>query len=422
MGEAPRFLLAARQTEIRLLKQLAENGRLVAAVSSLVHALQRERGASNMFLASGGRCFGVDLLRYRQEVEPCEAAFRSVLQQLDTEAARSAASVRLFSRIAFVVHALDALPALRKRVDAFELSADEIAAMLARLVSGLLSVVFEAADAAADPEVSRALVAMFNFMQGKELAGQERAAGVAGFALGQFDEERRHRLEHLVEAQARCFEVFVEFADPDMVLAFQQLLPPVDETAFASMRQQAMTNQPEQAQAGAEQWFALATQRMDALRRIEETLTGRLTRLCQRRIAEAETDLNSERKLLEAMGGLNVPGEGDEAMPTLPELQADATRAEADAYSRSMLDLVLSQAQRIQQMSEALDDARNALQERKLIERSKGLLMAHHALSEEQAYRLLRQTAMNQGRKLVDVAEQVLSLGDLFGSKSRPQR
>ena len=413
------FLLAAKHAEIRLLEQLALNCELVATVSALVHAVQRERGASNMFLASGGERFATELAVFRGEVGPCESALRTALARLDTDAARSAGSVRLFSRIAFVLHALDSLPALRARVDALELSPDEIAASLGRLVAGLLAVVFEAADAATDPEVSRALVALFNFMQGKELAGQERATGVAGFALGGFDDSRKQRLEHLTESQARCFEIFVEFSDPDLLLRWQQLLDPQDERAFERLRGVARSGAGD-ATTG-EQWFSLCTARIDAMRRIEDALTQRLAALCARRVSDAEADLKSHRSMLDGLRGLDAQ-DGSSAAVLLGAPArlhtAEAGRDGADmptSLGRSVLDLVLAQAQRIQQMGDELNAARTALEERKLIERGKGLLMAHRALTEEQAYRLMRQTAMDQGRRLVDVAQSVLALGPLLG-------
>jgi AmiR/NasT family two-component response regulator len=52
------------------------------------------------------------------------------------------------------------------------------------------------------------------------------------------------------------------------------------------------------------------------------------------------------------------------------------------------------------------------LNERKLVERAKGLLMATRKLSEEDAHKMLRQTAMSQNRRLVDVAQTVLSMAD----------
>lgn len=416
MDGAREFLLAAKHAEKRLLEQLALNCELVAAVSALVHALQRERGASNMFLASGGECFATELAGFRADVLPRETALRTALSRLDTDAARSAGSVRLFSRVAFVLHALDSLPALRARVDAFELSPDEVAASLGRLVSGLLAVVFEAADAAADPQVSSALVALFNFMQGKELAGQERATGVAGFALGDFDEARRQRLDHLIESQARCFEVFVEFADSDLLLRWQQLLDPDDEVAFESLRTIARRGRGD-ATLG-ERWFVLATARMDAMRLIEDAMTNRLAILCARRIEDAETDLMSHRSMLDALRELNVPDDSSTAT-TFGTLDRSETPAQ---LRRTVLDLVLAQSQRIQKMGDELNAARTALEERKLIERGKGVLMAHQALTEEQAYRLMRQTAMDQGRRLVDVAQSVLALGPMLRAAERTDR
>ena len=71
---------------------------------------------------------------------------------------------------------------------------------------------------------------------------------------------------------------------------------------------------------------------------------------------------------------------------------------------RSLVDIVRAQSQRLQAISDELNAARGALNERKLIERAKGLLMAQRGLTEDQAYRLLRQTAMQQGRRLAEVA------------------
>lgn len=419
MEGAREFLLAAKHAEIRLLEQLALNCELVTAVSSLVHAIQRERGASSMFLASSGVKFADELTTFRVQVSPCEAAFRGALGRLDRDDARSASNVRLFSHVAFVLHALDSLPALRARVDSQELSPGDAAILFGRLVTELLAVVFEAADAAADPEVSRALVALFNFMQGKELAGQERATGVAGFALGAFDEARRQRLEHLIESQARCFEVFVEFADPDLLLRWQQLLDPTDEAALKRLRTVAHSGSGD-TRLG-ERWFALTTERIDAMRRIEDALTVRLAQLCKRRIADAEADLKSHRSVLDTLCDLDAQNGASTAVflaaPTARGGSASPPEGVAlqSGLGRSVLELVLAQAQRIEQIGDELNAARTALEERKLIERGKGLLMTHRGLTEDQAYRLMRQTAMDQGRRLVDVAQSVLAIGPLLG-------
>ena len=115
------------------------------------------------------------------------------------------------------VHGLDGLTALREGIGSLALKPEQACAAFDRLIADLLAVVFEAADSAGDPAISRALVAMFNFMQGKELAGQERAAGGLLLASGRADATHRDRLLHLIEAQQRCFGVFAEFGEIDVV-------------------------------------------------------------------------------------------------------------------------------------------------------------------------------------------------------------
>ncbi len=76
--------------------------------------------------------------------------------------------------------------------------------------------------------------------------------------------------------------------------------------------------------------------------------------------------------------------------------------------------MVQEQAQRLQTMGDELEKVRFALNERKVVERAKGLLMASRKLSEDEAYKMLRQTAMSQNRKLLDVAEAVLAMSDFL--------
>lgn len=429
MDDVLKYLLAAKRAEIQVIRQLALTCELVSAVGQFVHMLQRERGASNMVLASGGVRFTEQLSRFRTDVDCVEVLVRSCFARLDTEGATSAGSVRLFSRIAYVLYALDSLPALRERIQVLALSPDDSAAAFSRLVGGLLAVVFEAADAAADPDISRALVALFNFMQGKELAGQERATGVAGFALGCFDAERQQRLAHLIDAQERCFDIFAEFAEPVLLLRWQNALPLADLAELERYRRIAAAPKVSAAICpdSGDQWFDLTTDRIDAMKHIEDALTLRLSDLCRERVDAAQVELTNHESIMAILSGFDTDPDGvgvsvGAGFGAMPGAAADgaagvlAAGSMSSQLGRSVLDLLQAQSQRIQSMADELNAARAALHERKLIERGKGVLMVHRGLTEDQAYRLLRQTAMDQGRRLVDVAESVLSLGKLLGS------
>ena len=65
-------------------------------------------------------------------------------------------------------------------------------------------------------------------------------------------------------------------------------------------------------------------------------------------------------------------------------------------------------------MQTELDAAKQALSDRKMIERAKGLLIQARNISEEEAYVLLRTTAMGQGRKVIDVATSLVTAAELL--------
>ena len=65
-------------------------------------------------------------------------------------------------------------------------------------------------------------------------------------------------------------------------------------------------------------------------------------------------------------------------------------------------------------MFQRMRSERLALQERKVIDRAKGILMKAHKIDEDAAYALLRKTAMAQGRKLADVAEALVTASELL--------
>ena len=68
----------------------------------------------------------------------------------------------------------------------------------------------------------------------------------------------------------------------------------------------------------------------------------------------------------------------------------------------------------VSQMRSELEAVRTALAERKTIDRAKGRLMQARGISEDEAYALLRKTAMDQGRKLVEVAQALVTAAELL--------
>lgn len=396
------FLVAARECEIGELEQLALTSQLVGVIGRLVHALQRERGMSNVFLASRGTRFAEQRAQQCHACDEVASVVRTHFDAMDTSATRVRNGARLFSRIAVVLHGLDALGDLRTRIGAHALSQDDATATYVRLVSGLLAVVFEAADSATDPDISRALVALFNFMQGKEFAGQERAFGGGCFASAHTDIARRQHWAHLIESQERCFEVAMNFSDAGVRDAWQaaERASPMAELERLRRIGGALTADGSLDPDLSQVWYDLCTLRIDRMRDVEELLALRLRSLCDGRIAKARAELRDQRAILESL-----------------TLEASAQEQEPSTgygrqLDRSIFAMVQAQARRLQEMNDELETVRASLNERKLIERAKGLLMAARKVDEAEAHKMLRQTAMNQNRRLLDVAQSVLAMSD----------
>jgi len=85
---------------------------------------------------------------------------------------------------------------------------------------------------------------------------------------------------------------------------------------------------------------------------------------------------------------------------------------------RPLLDLAVRRFNAFARLQADLDEARGKLAERETIDRAKRILMDSRGMPEAEAYAELRRTAMNQGRRIADIAEAVVTAHKLMGGKS----
>lgn len=81
---------------------------------------------------------------------------------------------------------------------------------------------------------------------------------------------------------------------------------------------------------------------------------------------------------------------------------------------KPILDMAISRFNAYSRMARELEEARSELENRKLIDRAKGILISTRGLSEADAYALLRKTAMNQNRKISEIAESLITAAGLL--------
>src|SRR6202162_2387770 len=81
---------------------------------------------------------------------------------------------------------------------------------------------------------------------------------------------------------------------------------------------------------------------------------------------------------------------------------------------KHILDLCISRFYAFSRLQTELEKTKSALEERKVIDRAKGILMKVKKISEEDAYALLRRTAMNENRKIAEVAQSVVTAAEML--------
>ena len=151
-----------------------------------------------------------------------------------------------------------------------------------------------------------------------------------------------------------------------------------------------------------------------------------------RRIAERNPDLvliddgNPSRDVMEELTLATSPMERPVAMfvdQSDGSLTKAAIEAGVSAYVvdglrseriKPILDAAIARFHMVQKMRVELAETRRALEERKVIDRAKGILMRAKGIGEDEAYGLLRKAAMDQGRKLADVAQALVLSADLL--------
>jgi response regulator NasT len=161
------------------------------------------------------------------------------------------------------------------------------------------------------------------------------------------------------------------------------------------------------------------------------TIIGETTGIA-RRLGELQPDIilidleNPSRDSFEQIVSALGPSERPVAMfvdQTDTRMMKSAIEAGVSAYVvdglrkdriRPVLETAVARFHSFARMKAELSATKTALAERKTVDRAKGLLMKARSLSEEEAYNLLRKTAMDQGKRIPEVAEGLVTAAGLL--------
>ncbi len=229
-------------------------------LSQLITTLQRERGASGVFLGSGGKSMGDRMVQMRRD----SSAAVEVVRGLSTSGN---------ANLDDVLRALGQLPAMRGQVDKLSINSTESGARYTQIIQVLTGYTHSLEASVNNATIVYALGALNQFIEMKERAGRERVVLGLVFSQGHFDEALLSRFSRNLGEFGAYYDAFRRKAPAASLAQFDtQMQQPaavevgkLQRLAFEVPMGQALGIKPEA-------WFETSTQRIDLMSQVEEAL------------------------------------------------------------------------------------------------------------------------------------------------------
>lgn len=203
--------------EVGLQEQLNE---YVISTGSLLHEIQKERGASGVFLGSNGDRFQSELSTLRSATDGQLAKYKKLLAGFDA----ANYGRELSGLISNASGKLASIKQLRGQVSAQSLLPSESLTSYTAINAGLLNALVAAVNFGTNAEVSKYRTAYLNYIQGKERAGVERAVLAGTFGRDRFEVGAYSQFTSLVTEQETYFNVFKTLASPEQLAEYDNFL------------------------------------------------------------------------------------------------------------------------------------------------------------------------------------------------------
>ncbi len=237
---------------------------------NLVHEQQKERGATAVFLGSGGSKFKNELIEQRKNTN----AIRTILHEYIANFSPNAYGDNFAEKYNGVILMLGEMDDIRSKVDNLSISPKDAIAYYTKLNSKNLDLVGYIAHFGVDADITLSVVSYVNFLQGKERTGIERAVGASGFSAGEFTQGLMNKFKSLISEQKIYNGMFLSNASKSQKEVYKEIMASDDVAKVNKMRKIAVLGGLEGNLRGVsgDYWFAAITGKINDLKKIEDIL------------------------------------------------------------------------------------------------------------------------------------------------------
>lgn len=246
--------------------------RLSNTIGLMTHELQKERGASAGFIASGGTAFVAELPAQRRQSDLVISTFADHAEAILKQAVPQELEDRLLA-VSKQIHALDAL---RVAVDELAVSLPEAVGQITALNNAAIGLLSEMGKHVTYASAASALQRHAILMSAKDISGLERAIGASAFAHASttdtaVPEDVRTRFLNLVLVQDSLFNIYQSLASPALAQTVQELDQAEASIAVQRLRDVIRANQhTDVVQTAPESWFETITQKINMIKQVED--------------------------------------------------------------------------------------------------------------------------------------------------------
>ena len=225
--------------------------------SNLITSLQRERGASGVFLGSGGKSMQDKLVTYRQETDAAVQAVRQGSAPADADLTEA-------------YRALDGLASLRSQVDGQAINNTESGTRFTGLIKALIGFTHSLETGVENSTILRAMGTLNQFIEMKERAGRERVLLGLAFSQNRFDAGLLSRFASNLGEFSAYLDTSQRRATAQVRAELEAVLQQPDSQEVARLQQLAYTTPlGDPLNVKPEAWFTLATTRIDQIGKVE---------------------------------------------------------------------------------------------------------------------------------------------------------
>lgn len=289
---ASMVVMEKRQAALQM-DRVEEIVEATTAIGTFVHEMQRERGASAVFIGSRGQQLATELPAQRKRTDETQKPVEVVLDRLE----KGLFGDRLAALSREAGAAVRQLATRREEISALRIAAPVSSAYFTMAIGKLMDVAFKSSKAIDHKEIVANVTTYINYLQAKERSGQERATGAPGFAAGKFEPAQFLSFVRIGADQATYYRLFQTYATEAQRAMVERIVSGESVREVERMRAIALQTGPEKelnTNDGA-YWFRQTTARIDLMKQVEDALA--------KEVIEVERKIGSEFKLAYMVAG-----------------------------------------------------------------------------------------------------------------------